>query len=147
MSTEKLKVKEEESLASLLPDLAKIKQWQKDINAVKGDKIKTAELRRKFKNIFGVPFGQKLVADLIRLEKGEGKEKEKEENKEKPVQPLVAVVEGAKTLQADVHEQQSLEVAMAQTIINPELNKQTLYIDEKKRKLSLTLSMGRRMSL
>jgi len=27
MSTEKLKVKEEESLASLLPDLAKIKQW------------------------------------------------------------------------------------------------------------------------
>jgi len=135
MSTEKLKVKEEESLASLLPDLAKIKQWQKDINAVKGDKIKTAELRRKFKNIFGVPFGQKLVADLIRLEKGEGKEKEKEENKEKPVQPLVAVVEGAKTLQADVHEQQSLEVAMAQTIINPELNKQTLYIDEKKKEV------------
>ncbi|MDD3285632.1 MAG: hypothetical protein PHG95_03305 [Patescibacteria group bacterium] len=131
-----LKAKEEESLASLLPRFAEIKAWQKEINAAKDNKAKTAELRKKFKAIFGVPFGQKLVAELNRLEKGEitEKAKNKKEKKEKPSKPLEVVAEKAEELQTEIHEQQSLEAAV-QTLSSPELNNHTLHIDEQKKEV------------
>lgn len=130
-----LKAREEESLELLLPRFAEIKAWQKDINAAKDNKAKAAELRKKFKAIFGVPFGQKLVAELNRLEKGEVKEtkENKNEKREDSVEPLAAVAAGVKKLQADVSAQQSLETAAAQTVSNPELNQQALSIDKQKK--------------
>jgi len=136
MPGEKLMVKEEESFESLLPRLTEIKTWQKDINAAKGDKAKASELRKNFKAIFGVPFGQKLVAELNRLEKREITEKveNKKEKKEKPSKPLEVVAEKAEELQTEIHEQQSLEAA-AQTVSSPELNNHTLHIDEQKKEV------------
>lgn len=135
MPAEKMLLKEEETLESLLPRLAEIKTWQKDINAAKGNKPKVAELRKSFRAIFGVSFGQKLVADLNRLEKGETADQIKNNNeKEKePLQPLKTVLKKSKELQAEVAEQQLIERALAKDVLSPELTEGALHIDKQKK--------------